>query len=123
MAETPRESVRVVERRRIMPNTVFVRGVEESLEDGPSIPTIQILLFAVRLELADLVVDQDVERYDEDYCHDHPERQVSVCPFGTVSIACAHEHHVETEDSHRVDQRCKHCLLGRLVVDVSWIDE
>jgi hypothetical protein len=61
MAESVREFVRGVERRLTMRSMVFVLSVEEFWEDGLS------GLFRrcdysslARLELADLVVDQDV---------------------------------------------------------------
>ena len=61
MAEIARGFVRVVERRRIMRNTVFAQSAEKFSDDGPS-TNLQTgrLSSSVTLELAYLVVDEDV---------------------------------------------------------------
>jgi hypothetical protein len=61
MAETLRGFVLVVERRRIMLSTVFVRSVEEYLEDGRSALLGEATVSSRGLELADLGVDEDIE--------------------------------------------------------------
>jgi hypothetical protein len=61
MAETLRGFVLVVERRRIMLSTVFVRSVEEFSEDGLSALLGEATVSSRGLELADLGVDEDIE--------------------------------------------------------------
>ena len=61
MAESARGLARVVERRRIMLSTVFVRSAEEFSEDGPSFCPVVATILRRCLELTDLVVDEDVK--------------------------------------------------------------
>ena len=62
MAESVREFVRGVERRLTTRSTVFVLSVEEFWEDGLRLILADGTNFSpVSLELADLVVDEDVQ--------------------------------------------------------------
>ncbi len=61
MAESARGFVRVVERRQRTLSTVSVLIVEEYLEDGPSFCPVAPTILRQCLELADLVVDEDVQ--------------------------------------------------------------
>jgi hypothetical protein len=61
MAESARGLARAVERRRKMLNTVFALNVEEYLEDGRRHLILRKCpILVVNLELADLVVYEDV---------------------------------------------------------------
>ena len=60
MAESARGFALVVERRRIMLSTVFVLSVEDYSGDGHNSPFCTTTILADCLELADLVVDEDV---------------------------------------------------------------
>ncbi len=60
MAESARGFARVVERRQSALSTVSVLNVEEDLEDGPSFCPVVATILQRRLELTDLVVDEDV---------------------------------------------------------------
>ncbi len=48
---------------------------------------------------------------------------MNICSLRSVGVPCAHEHHVESDDSKRVEQSHEHSFGRSLVVNVVRIDE
>ena len=58
----------------------------------------------LRSELADLVVDYEVERYDEDGRQHHSKCEKSVCTLRPIDGPGAHENQVEADETKSIDE-------------------